>query len=117
MILMYALKTPLSAQCAGVLSTEHSVQSNPSALSALSTEMHHQNKTLSTKCCHPHGHSVLSTSTVCAPGPPQYINTSQYIQQRPNTIYRIGCQLLRIANTNIYLDTSVLIPVLSEHYQ
>ena len=51
----------------GVLSTEHSVQSNPSALSALSTEMHHQNKTLSTKCCHPHGHSVLSTSTVCAP--------------------------------------------------
>ena len=67
MILMYALKTPLSAQCAGVLSTEHSVQSNPSALSALSTEMHHQNKTLSTKCCHPHGHSVLSTSTVCAP--------------------------------------------------
>ena len=31
--------------------------------------------------------------------PPQYINTSQYIQQRPNTIYRIGCQLLRIANT------------------
>ena len=29
--------------------------------------MHHQNKTLSTKCCHPHGHSVLSTSTVCAP--------------------------------------------------
>ena len=68
MILMYALKTPLSAQCAGVLSTEHSVQSNPSALSALSTEMHHQNKTLSTKCCHSHGHSVLSTSTVCAPG-------------------------------------------------
>ena len=67
MILMYALKTPLSAQCAGVLSTEHSVQSNPSALSALSTEMHHQNKTLSTKCCHSHGHSVLSTSTVCAP--------------------------------------------------
>ena len=44
--------------------------------------------------------------------PPQYINTSQYIQQRPNTIYRIGCQLLRIANTNIYRDTSVLIPVL-----
>ena len=67
MILMYALKTPLSAQCDGVLSTEHSVQSNPSVLSALSTEMHHQNKTLSTKCCHPHGHSVLSTSTVCAP--------------------------------------------------
>ena len=46
--------------------------------------------------------------------PPQYINTSQYIQQRPNTIYRIGCQLLRIANTNIYRDTSVLIPVLME---
>ena len=44
--------------------------------------------------------------------PPQYINTSQYMQQRPNTIYRIGCQLLRIANTNIYRDTSVLIPVL-----
>ena len=44
--------------------------------------------------------------------PPQYINTSQYMQQRPNTIYHIGCQLLRIANTNIYLDTSVLIPVL-----
>ena len=44
--------------------------------------------------------------------PPQYINTSQYIQQRPNTIYRIGCQLLRIANTNIYRDTSVLIPSL-----
>ena len=38
--------------------------------------------------------------------PPQYINTSQYIQQRPNTIYRIGCQLLRIANTNIYRDLS-----------
>ena len=34
------------------------------------------------------------------------------MQQRPNTIYRIGCQLLRIANTNIYLDTSVSIPVL-----
>ena len=47
------------------------------------------------------------------PSPPQYINTSQYIQQRPNTIYRIGCQLLRIANTNIYRDTSVLIPSLS----
>ena len=45
--------------------------------------------------------------------PPQYINTSQYIQQRPNTIYRIGCQRLRIANTNIYRDTSVLIPVLN----
>ena len=45
--------------------------------------------------------------------PPQYINTSQYIQQRPNTIYRIGCQLLRIANTNIYRDTSVLIPSLT----
>ena len=44
--------------------------------------------------------------------PPRYINTSQYIQQRPNTIYRIGCQLLRIANTNIYRDTSVLIPSL-----
>ena len=27
-------------------------------------------------------------------------------------IYRIGCQRLRIANTNIYRDTSVLIPVL-----
>ena len=47
--------------------------------------------------------------------PPQYINTSQYIQQRPNTIYRIGCQLLRIANTNIYRDTSVLIPSLIYH--
>ena len=34
--------------------------------------------------------------------PPQYINTSQYIQQRPNTIYRIGCPLLRIADTNTY---------------
>ena len=46
--------------------------------------------------------------------PPQYIDTSQYMQQRPNTIYRIGCQLLCIANTNIYRDTSVLIPVLIE---
>ena len=79
MILMYALKTPLSAQCAGVLSTEHSVQSNPSALSALSTEMHHQNKTLSTKCCHPHGHSVLSTSTVCAPGAPVGTETCPFL--------------------------------------
>ena len=49
--------------------------------------------------------------------PPQYINTSQYIQQRPNTIYRIGCQLLRIANTNIYRDTSVLIPSLKSGAQ
>ena len=47
------------------------------------------------------------------PSLPQYIDTAQYIQQRPNTIYRIGCQLLRIANTNIYRDTSVLIPVLT----
>ena len=46
------------------------------------------------------------------PSPPQYINTSQYIQQRANTIYRIGCQRLRIANTNIYHDIFVLVPAL-----
>ena len=30
-----------------------------------------------------------------------------------DTIYRIGCQLLRIVNTNIYRDTSVLNPFLT----
>ena len=48
---------------------------------------------------------------------PQYINTSQYIQQRPNTIYRIGCQLLRIANTQ-YISRYFRInssPYLCEH--
>ena len=46
------------------------------------------------------------------PSLPQYIDTAQYIQQRPDTMYRIGCQLLRIADTNIYCYTSVLIPFL-----
>ena len=54
------------------------------------------------------------------PSLPQCIDIAQYIQQRPNTIYRIGddvyyvgCPRLRIASTNIYRDTFVLTPILT----
>ena len=34
------------------------------------------------------------------------------MQRRPNTIYRIGCPLLRTANTDIYRDVLTTIPPL-----
>ena len=47
------------------------------------------------------------------PSLPQCIDIAQYIQQRPNTIYRIDCPRLRIASTNIYRATFVLTPILT----